>query len=103
MEKNSTLSTVKLALWNVKALSNKSFLIIDLICTHSDFLLLTKTWLDHAKTATTLTESAPPLFSFMSDKNYGIAIISKTSFKWKQFSFGDSTLFEYLCSFVAFL
>lgn len=82
-ERTPSLTTVKLALLNVRSLSNKSFLINDLICMHSlDFMLLTETWLDHAKTVPTLIECAPPNFNFISttrDKKRegGIATIFK--------------------------
>ena len=56
---------VKLALLNIRSLSNKSFLINDLIYTHKlDFMLLTETWLEQANSFTTLIESAPPIFFF---------------------------------------
>lgn len=62
----------------------------DLICTYSlNFLLPTETWLDQAKTAATIIESAPPNCNFMStthDKKRagGIAMIFKASFQCKQ-------------------
>ena len=100
---------VKLALLNIRSLSNKSFLINDLIYTHKlDFMLLTETWLEQANSFTTLIESAPPNFDFMSatrtnKRGGGIANIFKTSFQCKQTTFGNFTSFEYLSTLVSVL
>lgn len=96
----------KCALLNVRSLSNKSFVINELICSYKlDFLLLTETWLDEAKYASTLIESTPPNFSFMcanrkNQKGGGLASIFKDSFQCSQISLGDFSSFEYLCGLI---
>ena len=97
---------MKLALLNVRSLLNKSFLINDLICSYNlDFLLLTDTWLDLANNVSTLIESAPPNYNFMSairenKKGGGIASIFNASFQCRQSSFGDFVSFEYLSTII---
>ena len=68
-------------------------------------MLLTETWLDHAKTVSTLIESAPPNFNFMSTthemkRGGGIAAIYKASFQSKLLLLGHFTYFQYLCSLI---
>ena len=94
--------TVKLALQNVRSLTNKPFLINDFICTHKlDFMLLTETWLEQSHSSITLIEAAPPHFDFISaarlnKRGGGIANIFRASFQYKQISLGNFTSFEYL-------
>lgn len=83
----------KMALLNVRSLSNKYFLINDLISTHKlDFLLLTETWLDHNSAETTLIETSPPDFVFTyaprpSGRGDGLATLFRSSHQCNQVPF----------------
>ena len=98
--------TVKFALWNVRSLTKKSFLINDLISTNNlDFLFLTETWLDSVNHNITLIESAPPNYLFLgvnreNRRGGGIATIFKDSFHCKLSTYGQYDSFEYLCGIV---
>ena len=55
----------KLALLNIRSLTNKSNLNNDFISAHGlDFMPLTETWLNDCSAKTVLIKSAPPNFNF---------------------------------------
>lgn len=63
-----TETNLKLAVLNVRSLSNKSFLINNLISSYNlDFMFLTETWLDKNTGNAVLTESAPPNYKLESE------------------------------------
>lgn len=57
--------TINVALFNVRSLLNRTFLMNDVILDHKlDGLLLTETWLG-TDTSVVLTEACPPNFNFL--------------------------------------
>lgn len=87
-----------MALLNVRSLTNKSFLVNDLISNHNlDFTLLTETWLDRNGTVA-LIETAPPNFKFIqttrSDKRGGgIAAVFSDIYSCKEIPLGGIHVF----------
>ena len=96
----NTLSTLNLALLNIRSLAGKTFLINDFITKHNlDFMFLTETWLDQSNVA--LIESAPPNYNFVSEprlhkKGGGVATLFRDCFQCKQMHFGNFDSFEYV-------
>lgn len=91
-----------MALLNVRSLTNKSFIVNDLISTHNlDITLLTETWLDRNGTVA-LIETAPPNFKFLQTtrtekRGGGIAAVLSDSYSCKEIPpFGEFTSFEHL-------
>ncbi len=97
---NSKFNTSQ-ALLNVRSLTNKSFLINELISSHSlDFTLLTETWLD-INGAATLIETVPLNFSFFHTtrndrRGGGIAAVFSDIYGCKEVYLGNFISFEYL-------
>lgn len=94
--------TLKLALFNIRSLPGKTFLINDFITEHNlDFMFLTETWLGQNNSTTALIESAPPNYSFISEaavnrRGGGVAVLFKNSLQCKQLSFSKFSSFEYV-------
>lgn len=91
-----------MALLNVRSLTNKSFIVNDLISTHNlDITLLTETWLDRNGTVA-LIETAPPNFKFLQTtrtekRGSGIAAVLSDSYSCKEIPpFGEFTSLLYL-------
>ena len=89
-----------MALWNVRSLTPKTFLINDFITSHNlSCLFLTETWLtDNAATA--LIEASPANFSFSEShravkRGGGTASIVQDSFSRTNILFDDFNTFEY--------
>ena len=97
---NNTSDTIPMALWNVRSLTPKTFLINDFITSHNlSCLFLTETWLtDNAATA--LIEASPANFSFSEShravkRGGGTASIVQDCFSRINILFDDFTTFEY--------
>lgn len=97
-----TETNLKLAVLNVRSLSNKSFLINNLISSYNlDFMFLTETWLDKNTGNVVLTESAPPNYKFESEtrenkKGGGVCAIFRDHMVMHRLSFGVFSSFEYV-------
>ncbi len=95
-------NSIKLAFLNTRSLTNKSFVINDLITTNNlDLMFLIETWLEDNCSATVLNETAPPNFNFISvcrtfRRGGGVAALFKDVYQCKQVSFGQYLSFEYL-------
>ena len=93
--------SLKMALLNVRSLSNKTFIVNDIIRSYGlDCILLTETWLDETGTKE-LIEASPSQFSFSqcnrpSKKGGGIAAIFSDILSCKCVLFGVYSTFEYL-------
>ena len=91
---------LNIALFNVRALTNKTFFINDLISENKlDFIFLTETWLQ-SDGASLLIETSPPNYNFIHStregkRGGGLAAIFSDTFKCKYLSFGDFSSFEY--------
>ena len=90
-----------MALLNVRSLSNKTFIVNDIIRSYGlDCIILTETWVDETGTKE-LIEASPSNFSFShysrsSKKGGGIAVIFSDILSCKSVSFGSYFTFEYL-------
>ena len=85
---------------NVRSLSNKTFIINDLITDNNlDIFLLTEAWLG-ADASVVLTEACPPNFNFLFStrgvrRGGGTASLFKETFNSNKVSFNSYTSFEY--------
>ena len=91
---------IKMALFNIRALTNKSLCINDLINDHNlDCLFLTETWLG-TDAPVTLTEACPPSYTFSyssreGKKGGGTAAIYRETLKGRDVDLGTFHAFEY--------
>lgn len=100
---NSTHSTncLKIAFLNIRSLSNKTFIVNDIIESNQlHCILLTETWLDDTGSKERI-EASPSNFSFShcirpNKKVGGVAAIFSDILSCKTTSFGSYSTFEYL-------
>lgn len=91
---------LNLALLNIRAFTNKSFFINDLVSEHKlDFIFLTETWLN-SDGASLLIEASPPNYSFIcflvrESVEEDWPFIFSDTFKYKCLNFGSFESFEY--------
>ena len=95
-----TSINAKLALLNIRSLTDKQFICNNYITSNNiDFLLLTETWLKN--NLSLLNAASPPTHSYfqksrLSSRGGGVAVIFNSAFSCTLLSFGDFTSFEYL-------
>lgn len=101
-------TTVKMALFNVRAISNKTFLISDLISSRDlDFFLMTETWLsDYNRDS--LAEATPRDYNCLNSprpggRGGGIATIFKNCFKCRLLTVDKFASFEVQAFIVALI
>ena len=96
----TTQTELKMALFNIRALTNKSCCISDLINDHSlDGFFLTETW-PGTDAPATLTEACPPSYTFSyssreGKKGGGTAAIYRETLKGRDVDLGTFHAFEY--------
>lgn len=96
-----TAQSLKSAILNVRSLTNKSFVISQIIENHKlDIIFLTETWLDSNHNVV-LNETSPPGFRYFSVprlnmKGGGVACLFRNTLCCQHISLGDFETFEYL-------
>ena len=91
---------ISMALFNVRSLSKKTFLVNDIIDEHNlSCMFLTETWLNENGSAS-LIEASPPNYSFLEShrngkRGGGTATIFKDALRGTNISFGEFASFEY--------
>ena len=100
---NQPPAKLKLALFNIRSLTEKSSSIHDIICEEElDIIFLTETWLG-SDGAVLLAPSCPPNYSFSHSiregkKGGGLASIFSDNFNFKPLTLGNFRSFEYQAS-----
>ena len=101
LDNSSSSPCLQMALFNVRSLSKKTFIVNDIITSYKlNCIFLTETWLD-ASGNYELLEASPSDFSFSHcfrsiQKGCGVAALFSNVLPCKDVSFGTYSTFEYL-------